>query len=358
MMVLTQNNGRNHLWNAMIVVFLFFGISIFLFTRMDGGIFLMAEVLSGQLPKEGVEGQVQTFWNDKEEENCDSGVWGIDDIEFQERHTFSVGKQKSEISKETATLLKDFNYLKNNYYIIDKRTAFTPSQFDVELALSTDFSIDKTMEEPKILLFHTHANEGYANSDMSKGLEEGIVGAGIELKRILEEDYGISVLHYIEEFDTVDGRGQRTGAYERMENPIRQILEENPSIEVSIDLHRDGVGENTRLVTEMDGESFAQIMFVNGLTCLSENGVPKPISGLTNPYIQETLGFSLQMQLASQQQFPDFNRRIFLNPYRLSTHMTPRSTLVEVGAQTNTKEEAKNAMKPLAKILTDVLLKD
>ena len=33
----------------------------------------------------------------------------------------------------------------------------------------------------------------------------------------------------------------------------------------------------------------------------------------------------------------------------------PRSTLVEVGAQTNTKAEARNAMKPLAQVLASVL---
>ena len=34
---------------------------------------------------------------------------------------------------------------------------------------------------------------------------------------------------------------------------LEQILAENKSIEVVIDLHRDGVGNNTRLVTEQNG---------------------------------------------------------------------------------------------------------
>ena len=36
--------------------------------------------------------------------------------------------------------------------------------------------------------------------------------------------------------------------------------------------------------------------------------------------------------------------------------MMPRSTLIEVGAQTNTKEEIHNAMEPLAEILASVIL--
>jgi stage II sporulation protein P len=35
--------------------------------------------------------------------------------------------------------------------------------------------------------------------------------------------------------------------------------------------------------------------------------------------------------------------------------MLPRSTLIEVGAQTNTKAEIWNAMEPLAKTLVSVL---
>ena len=39
-------------------------------------------------------------------------------------------------------------------------------------------------------------------------------------------------------------------------------------------------------------------------------------------------------------------------------HFCPKSLLVEVGAQTNTYEEAENAMEPLADILAKVLKSD
>jgi stage II sporulation protein P len=190
---------------------------------------------------------------------------------------------------------------------------------------------------------------------MSKGLSEGIWGVGEELKRILEEEYGIAVLHDAGQYDIVNGKGQTTGAYERMEPPIREILKKYPSIEVCIDLHRDGVPEGTRLVTEIDGKQTAQVMFFNGLCRLNKNGTPQAISGLENPYIRENLAFSLQMKTAADSLFPDFARKIYLNAYRFSLHFMPRSTLIEVGAQTNTKAEAKNAMKPLAEVLASVL---
>ena len=251
--------------------------------------------------------------------------------------------------------LRDFSYLRSSYYIIDSRTALLPSDIDAEEALGLDFSIKKTTKEPKILIFHTHAHEGFADSDMSKGLSEGIWGAGEELKRILEEEYGIGVLHDDGQYDMVNGKGQITGAYERMEPPIRKILAEHPSIEVCIDLHRDGVGGSTRLVTNINGKPCAQVMFFNGLCRLNKNGTTQAISGLENPYLKENLAFSLQMKTTADALYPGFSRKIYLNAYRFSLHMLPRSTLIEVGAQTNTKAEIWNAMEPLAKALASVL---
>ena len=43
-------------------------------------------------------------------------------------------------------------------------------------------------------------------------------------------------------------------------------MEEYPSIQAVIDLHRDGVNENTHLVTEINGKPMARFMFFNGLS--------------------------------------------------------------------------------------------
>lgn len=190
---------------------------------------------------------------------------------------------------------------------------------------------------------------------MSKDMSEGIWGVGEELKNILEKKYGIKVLHDTGRYDIVDGKGQILGAYERMETPISKILEENPSIQVVIDMHRDGLPENVHLVTEINGKQCAKIMFFNGMCRLNKDGVPQPTEGLSNENLQDNLAFSLQMQTTAQSLFPDFTRRIYIHAYRYSLHMKPRSLLIEVGSQMNTKEEAHNAMTPLAEILANVI---
>ena len=62
------------------------------------------------------------------------------------------------------------------------------------------------------------------------------------------------------------------------------------------------------------------------------------------------------MQVTANKLYPDFTRRIYINAYRYSLNMLPKSMLIEVGAQTNTKSEAQNAMEPLADILSRVIL--
>ena len=93
-------------------------------------------------------------------------------------------------------------------------------------------------------------------------------------------------------------------------------------------------------------------MFFNGLSRSRTNG---DIDYLKNPYIQDNLAFSLQMQLAAKKYYPGFTRHIYLKAYRYNMHLLPKTLLVEAGAQTNTVEEAMNAMAPFAVILDKVL---
>lgn len=133
---------------------------------------------------------------------------------------------------------------------------------------------------------------------------------------------------------------------------IQKILQEHPSIEVVIDLHRDGVADTTRLAANINGVDMAQVMFFNGLSKTTATG---DIDYLRNPYIEDNLAMSLKMQLAATELYPGFTRKIYLKSYRYNMHLCPKSLLIEVGAQTNTLQEAMNAMDPLAQVLDRVL---
>lgn len=251
------------------------------------------------------------------------------------------------------------DYMRKCFYIVDSRTDILENELNGVEFLNSDFSINNKSEGPKILIFHTHSHEGFIDSNMAIGKEEGIVGTGERLKEILENDYGIETMHCTESFDYVDSKMTITGSYERMEPVIQKILQENPSIEIVLDLHRDGIGdESVKLVTEIDGKPTAQIMFFNGMCRVYENGNLIKTAGLDNQYLKDNLAFSFAMKYAGDKMYPGFVRKNYINAYRYSLHMRPKSLLVEVGAQTNTKEEAYNAMEPLAEMLVSVINKN
>ena len=183
-------------------------------------------------------------------------------------------------------------------------------------------------------------------------MEDTIVGVGDYLAEILTEIYGYQVLHVTEAFDMMGGQLDRSAAYDYARPYIEEVLKENPTIEIVIDLHRDGVPEDRKLVTEINGKPTAQIMFYNGLSYTADGG---QVDYLPNPYIQDNLAFSFQLEYQAAQYYPELYRGIYLAALRYNLHLKPRALLLEAGAQTNTVQEVKNAMEPFADILDRVL---
>ena len=247
--------------------------------------------------------------------------------------------------------LRDFDYLLSNFYTVDSSTMIGPDQLNADDLLGRSMKIDNTTGGPKVLIFHTHSQEEFVDSTPGDPATS-IVGMGEYLAQLLNEK-GIETIHDTGVYDIINGQLDRSNAYENAEASVRPLIEANPTLEVAIDLHRDGVAEGTRLVTEINGKQTAKIMYFNGLSRTRTNG---DIDYLYNPYIQDNLAFSLQMQLASESLYPGFVRHIYLRAYRYNLHLLPKSLLIEAGAQTNTVEEMRNAMEVLADTLYHVIM--
>ncbi len=262
----------------------------------------------------------------------------------------------------TRKQLKDPDFLKSRIFVIDSNTSMTKEELDIKNLLDKDLSIeglkDKTQNEKKkdykILIYHTHGSESFIDSRKGKK-EDTIIGVGSYLADLLEKKYGISVYHDETAYDMIDGTLDRSKAYENAYENVTKILQENPSIQGVIDLHRDGVDEETHLVTNINGKPTAKIMFLNGVSRSNRNG---EIDYLKNPNKMTNLAFSFQMYLAGKEQYGDYVRKIYVRSLRYNLHLLPRTALIEVGAQNNTIEEEKNAMEPLAAILDKVLSKE
>ena len=269
-----------------------------------------------------------------------------------------IGKDKSEETRQVSVptmdlsmeRLNDFEYLVSNFYTVDSVTYINPSELNASELLGKDLRINLSTGGSKILIYHTHSQETFADSDNDPSTS--IVGIGRYLTEILNNKYKIPTMHHEGVYDLINGKLDRSEAYEFAKPEVEQILAENPSIEVVIDLHRDGVADTTHLVTEINGKPTAQIMFFNGLSRTRVNG---DLVGMANPYLQDNLAFSLQMKIAAETKYPGFARRNYLRGYKYNMDLMPRMLLIEAGAQTNTVEEMRNAMEVLADLLNSVL---
>lgn len=305
------------------------------------------------LPEETAAGEETAGTTDDQAEDAGSeGAAALTEGEQAESQTQQNTVETAVLATEQKVVysrekLNDFDYLLQNFYQVDNTTTINSSQLNADSLLGKDMRLSHDASTPQILIYHTHSQEGYKDS-IPGDAATSVVGVGDYLTKLLTERYGFSVIHHKGEYDV----GDRDHAYSKAAPALEQVLAENPSIEVVIDLHRDGVREDTRLVTEINGIEMAQVMFFNGLSRTTKLG---DIDYLYNPYIADNLAISFQMQLKAAEYYPDFTRRIYLKGYRYNMHYCPKSLLIEVGAQTNTVQEAMNAMIPLADILNKVL---
>lgn len=294
----------------------------------------------------GVDAQSQAA-----EETKDQGEEEAETQDQEKDNSASASAATTKITDIPLEKFQDFDFVIDNFYTVDKTTSINSEQLNAPELVQKDMKMTVGNDKPQILIYHSHSQEEFIDSNPGDA-STSIVGVGEYLVSLLRDSYGYNVLHVTDTFDIVDGKLDRNKAYNYAQDKISQVLEENPSIEVVIDLHRDGVPDDKHLVTDINGKPTAKIMFFNGLSRTNQNG---DISYLPNPYIQDNLAFSLQLALEAKEYYPDWLRTIYLRGYRYNLHLRPKALLVECGAQTNTVEEEMNAMEPLADVLNKVL---
>lgn len=242
--------------------------------------------------------------------------------------------------------LDNYDELVKSFYVIDQNTQADSSVLNAQFFDNKEFSVQKETEEPVIYIYHTHSKEAFRNSREGVA-QDTVVGAGEYLTELLTE-YGYNVLHD----DAVFDGESRDYAYSNALPHLEKVLDEHPTIQVVIDLHRDEMPEETHLVSEVGGKRCARYMFFNGMSYLKGKG---EIETLENSNKMDNLAFSFKLQKTSNEYYPGLARRIYLKAYRYNLHLRPASVLIELGAQNNTVEEIMNGCEPLAFVLDQVL---
>lgn len=258
--------------------------------------------------------------------------------------------RKSNAMVERLRATKDTKYLWEKFYIVDSTTSVTSNLFQVDQLLSRNMSLKKKKGKKQILIYHTHGGSEAFSDSKTGDIEQSVVGVGTELAKELEKR-GYGVYHDKTRYDLIDGRLERSLAYNKALEGIQKILEDNPDIEVVIDLHRDSVGKGKHTYTTIQGKKTALVMFFNGMSRTKSGN----IAYLYNKNLQANLAFSLQLKCMAMECYDGFTKPIYLKGYRYNLHVKERSLLIELGNENNTVEEAKNAAMPLADVLDKVL---
>ena len=163
--------------------------------------------------------------------------------------------------------IADYESLLSAFYAIDSQALAGSDLLNLESLKGHDLTVEKTDATPQILIYHTHSTESFADS-VPGDRSQTIVGVGEHLTKILTEEYGYSVLHHTAEYDTV-----RDDAYANSLPAIEQLLAENPSIQVVIDLHRDAGSPSREMVVDINGKPTARFMFLTAYPAVSRQEI-------------------------------------------------------------------------------------
>lgn len=185
--------------------------------------------------------------------------------------------------------------------------------------------------EAPILLFHTHASEAFtAGSGESTAAGRTVVTAGVELARLLEENYGLQVLHHCGIYDQ-----PRNYSYSKIRPVIEGIVADNCGIKMIIDLHRDGVAR-AKTTARLEGEDYAAILLV---------------VGSHNPAYQENLRLALALDKELEAVLPGLSRGLYERDFTYNQDLHPCALLIEVGGHENSIDEALRCLPYLAEAL-------
>lgn len=202
------------------------------------------------------------------------------------------------------------------------------------------FTLQNADAGPQILIFHTHTTEAYipqgeddlyTESDYSRTTDENfnMIRVGDEMERVFTE-MGLSVIHDRTLYDYP----KYNGAYTRSRAGVEALLEQYPTIQVIIDVHRDGLmddkGTVYKPVTTVDGVKTAQVMLVLG----SDD------AGGNHPNWRENLALAARIQKNMDALYPTLARPMILRKSDYNQDLSPGAFLVEVGSHGNTLQEA------------------
>ena len=229
----------------------------------------------------------------------------------------------------------------------------TDYALDINALLAAAPTLTVQKDGPQVLIFHSHATEAYTmdgsdlyeESDSYRTLDtdRNMVRVGREMVQILEAA-GIEVIHDTTLFDYPS----YNEAYTRSAKAVAQWLEQYPSIQLVIDVHRDALAASDGTIYKTVAgtlDNCAQVMMVMGTDA----------TGQKHPNWRVNLSLAVSIQKALTDNWATLARPIVLRTSRFNQHQSTGEILLEVGSHGNTLQEAITAARLFARTIVGMI---
>ena len=231
-------------------------------------------------------------------------------------------------------------------------------KLDIEDLLNKKASLEITdMSKPTILIYHSHTTECFTLLDVgyytestdlkTKDSDRNMVRVGDEICRVLESK-GFNVIHDTEIHDL-----SYNEAYSSSRKSVNEYLEKYPTIDITIDVHRDSItysdGTKVKPTAEIDGKKAAKMMIISGCEYGSISNYPN---------WECNLRFSTAVVNKANEMYPGLMRPILFSERKYNLDLTKNSILLEIGTEANTLDEACYSGRLFANALADLLIEE
>lgn len=215
-----------------------------------------------------------------------------------------------------------------------------PEAYNAKLRKTLDSS------KPEVFIYHSHTTESYKpsaqdNTDPSKS----ICAVGDIIANELQNNYGIATIHD----KTIHNVVNYNQAYERSGETLNKYLNKYKDFKLIIDLHRDATPEgNPKPVSiKLNGKSVARAEFVIG----TANKNYKQNLELTRKLIGISQGLFPGL---IRTESPNDNGVYYWHSY-FNQNKSNNATLLEIGNEINTLDEAKATGYYIARIIAEYI---
>lgn len=203
-----------------------------------------------------------------------------------------------------------------------------------------------TNDKPQILIYHTHGGETYVDAPKGNYHSEDKPNSTLEIGAMLTQELakrGRGVVHNTEYHDIPEFNG----AYTRSLTTIQNMQAKYSSVDIVIDLHRDGrdfdkiskEDFHKQTTTTIDGKSVSRFLFVVGEKSQNSQRIAELAEGIT---------------AFAETKYPGITKSVVYKSYaRFNQFTSNNHLLLEVGGNANSLEEAKASIPYIAEIIDE-----